>query len=84
MRAKLSAKTVETARPGKYGDGGGLWLMVERTGAKRWAFRFMLRGRAREMGLGRAGSGKDELTLAGARSAAGGCPAARCATYRPH
>lgn len=66
MRAKLSARFVETAKPGKYGDGGGLWLMVEPSRAKRWAFKFMLPGRAREMGLGSA----DALGLAAARDAA--------------
>ncbi|HYL89281.1 MAG TPA: Arm DNA-binding domain-containing protein, partial [Burkholderiales bacterium] len=50
---KLSARTVETKRkPGLYGDGGGLWLQIGPSGSKAWLFRFMLRGRAREMGLG--------------------------------
>lgn len=50
---KLSAVAVNRAgRPGLYGDGAGLWLQVGPTGGKSWLFRFMLRGRAREMGLG--------------------------------
>ena len=50
---RLSARTVETKRkPGLYGDGGGLYLQVGPSGSKAWLFRFMLRGRAREMGLG--------------------------------
>lgn len=50
---KLSARTVETKRkPGLYGDGGGLYLQVGPSGSKAWLFRFMQRGRAREMGLG--------------------------------
>src|SRR5579859_996954 len=50
---KLSARTIETKRkPGLYGDGGGLWLQIGPSGSKAWLFRFMLRGRAREMGLG--------------------------------
>jgi len=50
---KLSARTVESKRkPGLYGDGGGLYLQVGPSGSKAWLFRFMLRGRAREMGLG--------------------------------
>jgi integrase len=32
--------------------GGGLYLQVTGTGAKSWIYRYMLRGREREMGLG--------------------------------
>ena len=39
-------------KPGTYADGGGLWLQVTPTASKSWSFRFMLNGRAREMGLG--------------------------------
>ena len=50
---RLSAKAVETTkRPGLVADGGGLYLQVSRAGAKSWLFKFMLNGRAREMGLG--------------------------------
>jgi integrase len=50
---KLSARSVEAKRkPGLYGDGGGLYLQVGPSGSKAWLFRFMLRRRAREMGLG--------------------------------
>ena len=58
MRAtnKLAPKRVATIKhPGRYGDGGGLWLQVSKTGkhvTKAWLFRFMLNGRARQMGLG--------------------------------
>lgn len=60
---KLSSAAVKNAnKPGMYGDGGGLWLHVgpnaldengkpTNTG-KSWIFRFMLDGKAREMGLG--------------------------------
>jgi hypothetical protein len=52
---KLSAAKVRTVtKPGIYGDGAGLWLNVGPTGGKSWLFRFMLDGRAREMGLGAA------------------------------
>jgi integrase len=37
---------------GMYHDGGGLYLQVNAAGAKSWIYRFMLDGRAREMGLG--------------------------------
>jgi integrase len=33
-------------------DGGGLYLRVTETGAKRWVFRFQLAGKRRDMGLG--------------------------------
>lgn len=44
----------KTTKPGYYGDGGGLWLQVSKTGSKSWAFRFKspVTSKAREMGLG--------------------------------
>lgn len=51
--AKLNALAVQRAsKPGLYCDGGGLNLRVSPTGTKSWALRYMLNGRAREMGLG--------------------------------
>ena len=38
-------------KPGMYPDGGGLYLQVT-TGGASWIYRYMLSGRAREMGLG--------------------------------
>jgi Phage integrase central domain/Arm DNA-binding domain len=50
---RLSAVEVRgIAQKGMYPDGGGLYLQVSASGAKSWIFRFMLDGRAREMGLG--------------------------------
>jgi integrase len=53
---KLSARSVAALNePGRYADGGGLYLQVARTGrrtTKSWLFRYMLDGRARHMGLG--------------------------------
>ena len=64
---KLTARQVAAIKTaGRHGDGGGLWLEVSRSGARRWAFRFTLAGRAREMGLGSA----EAVTLAEARTAA--------------
>lgn len=64
---KLTAKAVAAAKqPGRYGDGAGLWLDVSPGGNRRWAFRYMLAGRSREMGLGSA----DVVTLAEAREGA--------------
>jgi integrase len=52
---KLSAAAVRNAKdPGLYGDGGNLYLRVGEGAAKSWVLRFMLNGRAREMGLGSA------------------------------
>lgn len=49
---KLTAlQVVQAKEPGLYGDGGGLWLRVQKQGAKTWVFRFKLQT-AREMGLG--------------------------------
>jgi integrase len=51
---QLTSRKVATAKePGYYCDGGGLYLQVSRKyGSRNWVFRFMLNGRAREMGLG--------------------------------
>jgi integrase len=50
---KLTPAKVKNAnKPGLYGDGAGLWLTVGPTGGKSWLLRYMLNGRAREMGLG--------------------------------
>jgi integrase len=49
---RLTALRVERAkRPGMYADGGGLYLQITEGGAS-WVYRYMLAGRAREMGLG--------------------------------
>jgi integrase len=64
--AQLTARKVETAKPGKHGDGGGLQLAVSATGAKKWVFRFFWEGRQREMGLG----AYPEVSLAEAREKA--------------
>ena len=51
--AKLKAITIQKLnKPGKYGDGGGLYLVIGRNGKKTWSYRFTLNARAREMGLG--------------------------------
>jgi integrase len=54
MRAekRLSARAVATLGAGYHADGGGLYLQVTPTGARSWIFRFTLKGRRREMGLG--------------------------------
>ena len=49
---RLTARAVATAKPGKYADGGGLWLQVSPSGSKAWVFRFAIAGAERFMGLG--------------------------------
>lgn len=56
MSSKLTARKVEFAKPGKYSDGGNLYLIVSKTGSRKWMLRFTWRGRAKEMGLGSAAS----------------------------
>ncbi|KQV39168.1 MULTISPECIES: site-specific integrase [unclassified Rhizobium] len=63
---KLSALAVKGAGPGKYSDGGGLWLQKREAGAGQWFFRFTIYGRRREMGLGSI----HDVTLKAAREAA--------------
>jgi integrase len=63
---KLTARRVETAKPGKFGDGGGLQLAVAPSGSKKWVLRFLWQGRPREMGLG----SYPEVSLADAREKA--------------
>lgn len=52
MIGKLPAVAVNKLGPGYHHDGGGLILQVTATGARTWIFRFDLKGRRREMGLG--------------------------------
>jgi integrase len=53
---RLSARKVETiAKPGYHADGEGLYLIVDASGARRWALIYHAGGKRREMGLGRTG-----------------------------
>lgn len=54
MRAlhKLSTAKVRNCPPGKYSDGGGLWLHKRPDGGAQWFLRVTVYGRRREMGLG--------------------------------
>ena len=56
MATRLTARKVETAKPGKYSDGGNLYLVVSPTGSRKWVLRFTWRGQAKEMGLGSGAS----------------------------
>ena len=48
----LNARKVETAAPGRHGDGRGLFLYVKPTGARSWVLRYQVQGRRRDLGLG--------------------------------
>ncbi len=66
---RLSARTVATlTKPGRHADGGGLYLLIDKAGAKRWVFLFERAGRQREAGLG----GVNSVPLAKAREIAAG------------
>jgi len=49
---KLTAIQVKKSKPGKYADGGGLWLVKRADGGGQWVLRVTVHGRRREMGLG--------------------------------
>lgn len=49
---KLNALRVRSCAPGKYSDGGGLWLHKREDGGGQWVLRVTIHGRRREMGLG--------------------------------
>jgi integrase len=67
---RLSARTVATVKqPGRHADGGGLYLVVDKSGAKRWVFLFRFGGPLKEMGLG----GLTRVNLAEARRLAEWC-----------
>jgi integrase len=66
LEKRLTVRQVETAKPGRYGDGGGLWLEVSPSGARHWTLRYQINGRARWMGIGSA----KVVTLADARERA--------------
>lgn len=65
----LTPLQVKNAKPGRHADGGGLHLLVKESGARSWVFRFMLRGKARDIGLG-AATGPEAISLADARDKA--------------
>lgn len=46
------AKAKALREPGRYGDGGGLYLVVTKGGSKKWVQRIVVPGRRRDLGLG--------------------------------
>lgn len=64
---RLSALFVRTAKePGRYADGGNLYLSISPNGGRRWVFLFRWKGKPTEMGFGSA----REVALARAREKA--------------
>lgn len=73
-RNRLTALQVRRLRtPGRYGDGGNLYLYIGKHGARAWVFRYTDRttGKLRDMGLGPA----LDVTLERARERAAECRA---------
>ena len=67
MAGRLRAKQIGTLRPGRHGDGGTLFLVVEPGGRSRhWVQRLTVDGKRRDLGLG----GYPYVGLAEARAAA--------------
>jgi integrase len=66
--SRLTATGVKAAaKPGRYGDGNGLFLLVGKSGGKSWLVRVQKDGRRRDIGLGSAA--KVPLKLARERAA---------------
>ena len=74
LSGKLTKKLVENLGPGRHGDGGGLYLVVDPSGARRWIVRLTVKGQRNkkgaplrtDFGLG----GADTVTLNQARERA--------------
>lgn len=77
---RLSARTVATlTKPGRHADGGNLYLVVDKGGAKRWTFMFQQHGKQYEAGLGALNS----VPLAKAREIAASFRATLAAGLNP-
>ena len=68
LTAHAAKSLVAKGKPGAHADGGNLYLRIAGPGLGKWTLRYMLQGKAREMGLGAFDpDGKDGVTLAQAR-----------------
>lgn len=63
----LTARQIDTLQTGFHSDGGNLYLRVRDTGGRSWVFRYVLAGKAIELGLGPV----DARSLVQARALAG-------------
>ena len=52
MPQLTAAKVKSVTKPGRYGDGAGLYLNVAAAGSKSWVQRIVIDGRRRDIGLG--------------------------------
>ncbi|PRY79510.1 uncharacterized protein DUF4102 [Yoonia maritima] len=66
IEKRLTAAFVKVAPAGRHTDGGGLYLQVDDSGAKRWLLRITVKKRRRDYGLGSA----TVISLADARAKA--------------
>src|ERR1700727_2214237 len=66
QRGLTSVRVNSLSVPGRYGDGNGLYLVVDPSGAKRWVLRTIVQGKRRDIGLG----GLRLVSLAEARTKA--------------
>ena len=67
MAGRLNARfTATVTKPGRHGDGDGLYLLVKPSGAKSWVLRTVVRGRRCDIGFG----GYPLVSLVEARAAA--------------
>jgi integrase len=49
---QLTERGVQTAKPGRHGDGDGLHLVVSEAGRKKWVLRYQVSGVRKDKGLG--------------------------------
>ena len=68
-RKQLAPVGLSKLSPGKYNDGGGLYLVVSDSGARSWVLRYKIHGKSRYMGLGPL----DDVGLSRAREIASEC-----------
>ncbi|KAB2530896.1 integrase [Salipiger aestuarii] len=68
---KLTKNLVRTLGPGRHGDGNGLYLVVDPSGARRWIVRVTVKGQRNRQGKpNRTDFGADIITLTVARERA--------------
>ena len=52
MEKLTAAKAKSLSKPGRYGDGDGLYLRIAPGGSKQWVLRIVVQGKRRDVGLG--------------------------------
>ena len=62
---KLTALKIENlTKPGRYADGGGLYLNISKNHTKSWLFRYQIDGKRRWMGMGTYDKKSNTLAMA--------------------